>query len=72
MAPTDDQERTLDEMAARHGATRAQTALAWLLARSPVILAIPGTKSVAHLEENVAAFGLRLTEDDIIQLDKLA
>nr|WTB30676.1 oxidoreductase [Streptomyces sp. NBC_00830] len=72
MAPSDDQEHTLDEVAARHGATRTQTVLAWLLARSPVILAIPGTKSVAHLEENVAASDLRLTEDDVIQLDKLA
>jgi hypothetical protein len=71
MAPTEEQERTLDEVAARHGASRAQIALSWLLARSPAILAIPGTSSVAHLEENVAAADLRLTEDDIAQLDKL-
>ncbi|GAA2845074.1 oxidoreductase [Streptosporangium fragile] len=72
MAPTEEQEQTLDAVAARHGATRAQVALAWLLARSPVTLTIPGTASVAHLEENVAAGDLRLTEDDVTRLDKLA
>lgn len=72
MAPTEEQQRTLDEVAGRHGATRTQVALAWLLARSPVILAIPGTGSVAHLEENVAAADLRLTESDIARLDELA
>ncbi|MFC4113096.1 oxidoreductase [Nonomuraea zeae] len=71
MAPTAAQERTLDAVAARHGATRPQVALAWLLARSPVVLAIPGTGSPAHLEENVAAAGLRLTPDDQAALDAL-
>ena len=55
----------LDEVAGRHQATPAQVALAWLLARSPVLLPIPGTSSVAHLEENLAAAALRLTDDEI-------
>jgi aryl-alcohol dehydrogenase-like predicted oxidoreductase len=50
----------LDSAAKRHGATVAQLALAWLLHRSPVMLPIPGTSSVAHLEENVAAASLKL------------
>jgi pyridoxine 4-dehydrogenase len=53
---------TLDKAAKRHGATPSQIALAWLLHRSPVILPIPGTSSADHLEENVAAAGVRLTE----------
>jgi aryl-alcohol dehydrogenase-like predicted oxidoreductase len=59
----------LAEVAARHGATAAQVALAWLLARSPATLVIPGTSSVAHLEENVAAAALRLTAHDMSALD---
>src|SRR5687768_3646233 len=51
----------LDEIAHRHGATPAQVALAWLLANSPVMLPIPGTSSVQHLEENVAATELKLS-----------
>jgi pyridoxine 4-dehydrogenase len=54
-----------------HGATWAQVALAWLLARSPVMLAIPGTRSVAHLEENVAAARVTLAEIDLAELDRL-
>jgi pyridoxine 4-dehydrogenase len=50
--------------AARHDATPAQVALAWLLRRSPVMLPIPGTGSPAHLEENVGAAGLRLSDDE--------
>jgi pyridoxine 4-dehydrogenase len=46
------------EIASRRGTTPAQVALAWLLARSPAILAIPGTSSVRHLEENIASMGL--------------
>jgi len=53
----------LDRVAEAHDATPAQVALAWLLARSPVMLPIPGTSSVAHLEENVAAAGLDLGDD---------
>lgn len=51
----------LDTVAKNHDATVAQLALAWLLHRSPVMLPIPGTSSVAHLEENVAAAGLKLS-----------
>ncbi|MFG1959866.1 oxidoreductase [Nonomuraea sp. NPDC049028] len=58
----------LDAIAARHGATVPQVALAWLLARSPNILAIPGTGSLAHLEENIAAGTLKLSEEDLAQL----
>jgi pyridoxine 4-dehydrogenase len=55
----------LVEIARRHQATPAQVALAWLLARSPVMLPIPGTSSVAHLEENLAASTLRLADDEV-------
>lgn len=58
----------LDEIASRHDATPGQVALAWLLARSPVMLPIPGTSSVEHLEENVAAADLRLTDEEIAEL----
>jgi len=62
----------LEEIAARHGATIAQLALAWLLHHSPVTVPIPGTSSVEHLEENVAAAAIRLSDDDIAALDELA
>lgn len=52
----------LQRIAAGHGATPSQLALAWLLHRSPVMLPIPGTSKVAHLEENVAAAAIALTE----------
>jgi len=55
-----------------HGATPGQVALAWLLKRSPVILPIPGTSKVAHLEENVAAAGLTLSDAEFAALDKSA
>ncbi|GAA3747786.1 aldo/keto reductase [Plantactinospora mayteni] len=55
-------------VAARHGATPAQVALAWLLAVSPVLLAIPGTGSPEHLAENMAAANLRLTAQDLTDL----
>jgi pyridoxine 4-dehydrogenase len=58
-------------VAARHGATAFQIALAWLLHRSPAILVIPGTSSVEHLEENVAAAEIRLTKKDMEELDRL-
>jgi pyridoxine 4-dehydrogenase len=54
----------LVEVARRHHATPAQVALAWLLRRSSVMLPIPGTSSVAHLEENLAASVLRLADDE--------
>jgi pyridoxine 4-dehydrogenase len=54
----------LGKIARRHHATPAQVALGWLLRRSPVMLPIPGTSSVAHLEENLAASALRLADDE--------
>ncbi len=62
----------LHQVAARHGATIYQVALAWLLARSPAMLVIPGTSSVEHLEENVAAAEIRLTKKDMKELEKIA
>jgi len=61
----------LDAIAKRQGATPGQIALAWSLARSPVILPIPGTSKVAHLEENVAAARLTLSEADLAALEDL-
>lgn len=58
----------VDEISSRHGATPGQVALAWLLRRSPVMLPIPGTSSVEHLEENVAAASLELTDDEYAEL----
>jgi pyridoxine 4-dehydrogenase len=58
-------------IAARHGATVFQIALAWLLHRSPAMLVIPGTSSVEHLEENVAAAEIRLAKKDMEELDRL-
>ncbi|MEV0838865.1 oxidoreductase [Actinocatenispora sera] len=58
----------MDALAARHGASVPQVALAWLLARSPNVLPIPGTGSLAHLAENVAAGELRLTQEDLAEL----
>jgi pyridoxine 4-dehydrogenase len=55
----------LDAAAKRHGATPAQISIAWLLARSPVMLPIPGTSSPEHLEENWAARKIVLTEDEV-------
>jgi pyridoxine 4-dehydrogenase len=63
---------TLDAVADAHDASRFQIALAWLLARSPVMLPIPGTSKVKHLEENVAAAAIELTEDELAQLDGIA
>jgi len=58
----------LDDVAAAHGATAAQVAIAWLLQRSPAILPIPGTSSVAHFEEDVAAAGLELSDMEFERL----
>ncbi|MBB4019539.1 aryl-alcohol dehydrogenase-like predicted oxidoreductase [Chelatococcus caeni] len=66
------QSATLSDVAARLRATPMQVALAWLLQRSPNILLIPGTSSVAHLRENIAAALLVLPEDAIAELDGIA
>ncbi|RAY15922.1 aldo/keto reductase [Actinomadura craniellae] len=58
----------LAAVAARHGATTVQVALAWVLAVSPVALAIPGTGALDHLEENMGAAGVRLTPEDLAEL----
>lgn len=62
----------LAKLAAELGATPVQVALAWLLKRSPVMLPIPGTKSVAHLEENLGAVSVELSKDDFQSLEALA
>ena len=59
-------------VADRLGATRMAVALAWLLQRSPNILLIPGTSSVAHLRENITGAGLALSADDVADLDAIA
>ncbi|WP_017588248.1 aldo/keto reductase [Nocardiopsis ganjiahuensis] len=60
----------LAPLAAEHGVTPAQLALAWLLHRSPVMLPIPGTSRVAHLEENMAAASVSLSEDEVERIAK--
>ncbi len=62
----------LDDVAAQTGATASQVSLAWLLARSPVVLPIPGTSSLEHLEENVAAAGVSLTAEQVARLSAAA
>jgi len=66
------QSATLSSVAGRLGATPMQVALAWLLHRSPTILLIPGTSSVAHLRENVAAGALTLSAQTLAELDGIA
>jgi len=61
---------TIREVAAGHGATPSQIALAWLLRLSPVLVPIPGTSSVAHLEENTAAAAIELTDADVAALER--
>ena len=60
----------LDEVAKKLDASPSQVALAWVLKRSPVMLPIPGTSKVSHLEENVAAASLELSDEDFQALDK--
>ncbi|WP_433732455.1 aldo/keto reductase [Nocardia sp. CA-129566] len=62
----------LDAIAEQHGASPAQLALAWLLRRSPVLLPIPGTSTVAHVEENIAAAAITLTDQDFEALSAAA
>jgi aryl-alcohol dehydrogenase-like predicted oxidoreductase len=66
------QSATLSSVAQRIGATPMQVALAWLLQRSPNILLIPGTSSVAHLNENLAAAALELSPESVAELDGIA
>lgn len=62
----------LDSIAKAKGANSSQIALAWVLKRSPVMLPIPGTSKVAHLEENVAAVNITLSDEDFARLDRAA
>ena len=62
----------LDEAAKQHGATVSQLSLAWLLHRSPVMLPIPGTSSIEHLEENIAAAGVNLSDAEWKQIEDSA
>ena len=71
-APRPTEDPTVQAVAERLGATAAQVALAWLLHHAPHVLLIPGTSSLAHLEENLAAGELELGEDDLRALDALA
>jgi aryl-alcohol dehydrogenase-like predicted oxidoreductase len=59
----------LVQIAALHSATPAQLSLAWLLHRSPLMLPIPGTSQVAHLEENIAAAALKLSGEEMVEID---
>ncbi|MBC7461059.1 MAG: aldo/keto reductase, partial [Thermoleophilia bacterium] len=65
----DAQGSVVADVAGELGATASQVALAWLLARSPVMLPIPGTGSVAHLEENLGAADLELTQEQFARID---
>lgn len=65
------QSAALSDLAARRGATPMQLALAWLLRRSPNILLIPGTSSLAHLRENIAVADLELSDDEMLALDRI-
>ena len=62
----------LDTLGKQKDATVAQLALAWLLKKSPVMLPIPGTSSVAHLEENVAASGIEITDAEMAEIERLS
>ena len=62
----------LAQISKEHGATPSQLALAWLLHRSPVMLPIPGTSSVAHLEDNVAGASVQLTDAEFKALSDAA
>jgi pyridoxine 4-dehydrogenase len=65
-------ESPVSRIAARWKAAPSQVALAWLLARSPVMLPIPGTSRVKHLEENVAAADLKIDENKVQELGRMA
>ena len=63
---------TIEQIAKAHSATSAQIALGWLLRRSPTMLPIPGTSSIVHLEENVAASGIELSQEEFETLNTRA
>jgi aryl-alcohol dehydrogenase-like predicted oxidoreductase len=69
LKPDQPSAQLLAKVAARHSASVAQLSLAWLLQRSPVMLPIPGTSKVAHLEENVAASGLKLAAEEWAEIE---
>ena len=69
--PNDTRTAAIQAVADAHGVTPAQVRLAWTLHQGPNVLAIPGTGDPAHLKENVAAAGLRLTDDDLSRLDTI-
>jgi pyridoxine 4-dehydrogenase len=71
VAPRPTEDPTVQAVAARVGVTAAQVALAWLLHHAPHVLLIPGTSSLAHLEENLAVGEITLGEDDLRELDAL-
>lgn len=62
----------LMEIAKKHNATASQIALAWLLKKSPMMLPIPGTSSVKHLEENVGAASIKLSNEDMAEIERAA
>jgi aryl-alcohol dehydrogenase-like predicted oxidoreductase len=64
--------RVLQPIASRHGATISQIVLAWLLARSPAILPIPGTTSIAHIRENLDAQDIDLSREDMQSINHFA
>jgi pyridoxine 4-dehydrogenase len=66
------QDPTISSVAAKHGATYAQVALAWLLHADEHILLIPGTSSLAHLEQNMATAAIALDDDDMAALNAAA
>jgi aryl-alcohol dehydrogenase-like predicted oxidoreductase len=68
----DEKAAAIDDVAEAHEASRYQVALAWLLGRSDVTLPIPGTSSIEHLRENVAASQLRLSDDELVRLSEYA
>ena len=65
------EQTVVTEVATAHGVSAAQVRLAWTLHKGPNVLAIPGTGNPAHLEENIAAAGLRLTDDELARLDTI-
>jgi aryl-alcohol dehydrogenase-like predicted oxidoreductase len=67
-----DENRIVREIAQHHNAAPRQIVLAWLLARSPSILPIPGTGSTSHLEDNVAAAAIKLTPDEVASVTRNA